>query len=762
MKRHTLAEALLGARGGQTVRADAKSILEEHAPEIAALQPNASWHPQVQEAVQNAIEQLPGAGRADTHRARVADAVAHVIAYGQVAGLWTHAPWRASSTPPNARSGITASSQEALERAEADRAWFLEQLPTLLAARAQPTALLYGAALFSAAMVGGLMHAELLSQLGTSRLMRVRNVSWVDLKLGSQKRKKIWKNPRRFFPDEVTGTLMQRLVLPSGMLARCDPNKALAALATEIGITTYSLRTLAHAAKAWWSVRVPSAVITYATQPQLAPSVPPHVLMRVLTGRPLTLKQEASLAAEMGPSAKPDTVDVDGREALRESSRDGVRQQLAVKRLMRSLNRLDRQRVPTPRVLQQRLSRWHEEFGDVGGWVHLMWLWAQHVVQQSKGPRRRILRVPGLKRYLGAFAKRWVMLMYDLPVEAVEERRDELDERLAILAGELQEMNSGHVARVAVASFLQFVSRVGGPLIHCGTEWDELESLSEASANLLTRTEFQRVLVTLDQALPSTTLPGLRAQALAILAYGTGLRWELLQHLRVRDVCWVSGDPQKRGVVMRRPNAHVQGKTRPTGGVTLEHVMPIEHRTVLSKYISQMQSVSGANPDYFIFADPETPHIPSRELLTRDLIQQAMRTATRDPTLRFHHLRHSAANVALVSVMWPRSSQPIPALRVLEGLSARARGVTDSSYAELVTGRTHEDRSRLYAVSQLLGHSTPNSTMRSYIHTMDAVAANQFALHAALPRRLAAKLRGVGVEAIRKAEQRARERERLK
>jgi len=52
--------------------------------------------------------------------------------------------------------------------------------------------------------------------------------------------------------------------------------------------------------------------------------------------------------------------------------------------------------------------------------------------------------------------------------------------------------------------------------------------------------------------------------------------------------------------------------------------------------------------------------------------------------------------------------------------------------------------------------------MRSYIHTMDAVAANQFALHAALPRRLAATLRGVGVEAIRKAEQRARERERLK
>src|SRR5690606_15497108 len=129
-----------------------------------------------------------------------------------------------------------------------------------------------------------------------------------------------------------------------------------------------------------------------------------------------------------------------------------------------------------------------------------------------------------------------------------------------------------------------------------------------------------------------------------------------------------------------------------------EHVMPIEHRTVVSKYISQMQSVSGANPDHFIFADPETPHIPSRELLTRDLIQQAMRTATRDPTLRFHHLRHSTANVALVSVMWPRSSQPIPALRVLEGLSARARGVTDSSYAELVTGRTHEDRSRLYAV----------------------------------------------------------------
>src|SRR5690606_8931975 len=181
------------------------------------------------------------------------------------------------------------------------------------------------------------------------------------------------------------------------------------------------------------------------------------VWMRILWDRPLTRAREAALGREAASTPGPASVDAYRAESVPTSSNDGIGQMRAVTRLMRCLSRRDRTPVPSRRVLLERLDEWRAEFGDVGGWVHLVWCWTYHVVQETRGPRRRALHAPGLLRYLSAFAKKWVRLTYDLPIEEAEDRRDEMAERMTLLADELQQLNSAGVGRIAVISYLRFV-----------------------------------------------------------------------------------------------------------------------------------------------------------------------------------------------------------------------------------------------------------------------------------------------------------------
>lgn len=756
MTTHSLESALPTPKPGSPRNApinDAKRILLQHAPQIAAMQPDALWDDTTQSSVRAAIAALPRHG--GNHHTNVGNAIAHVITYGRAAGLWHYTPWAVRVTMPLAESRVRVKDQPHLDRAIANRDRFLDRIPDLLECRERDV--LLGALVFSSALNGGLMHAGFLTQIPSVEFHEYDGLQWAELTIGDPTRR-VWRNPRRWFPDEVTRTL----------ISRCDPGSpgiaagtALAKFADWLLIPPYTVEELARAARLWWSTRLPSYLIEYATQPQLAPSVPLLVFKRILTGAPLT-RSEARL---INPSDAPEADDLDSttlesRLSTPTPSRDAIQQRNAVKHLMRLLRKQDRRKTPTTQVIERRLQAWESQFGELGGWVWLLQQWVIETISASAGRRKQGLRRPGLVRYLDGFAMRWIAVFHDLPPAEVEDAADEAADRMAALADDLAKMTSASVARTGLARFLQFVRRRTGLDIAMGSEWDDVTTLSEASANLVTPEEFARLQIALRAKLPVDTLPGKRVQAMATLAYATGTRWELLHTLRFKDV-FLTSNAQACGVMLRRPNAYVQGKTAPSGGVRLEHVMPLKERVMLRRYVTLSRRLARAEPGDFIFADPRTPHVPPGQELTRDLIQLTLREVTGDPTMRFHHLRHSSANLALIGVAWPRGEVP-EVLEHLASFSAQAREITKGSYAELVTNRAHDDRSLLYFVSSVLGHATPSTTMRSYLHTVDAVMAAEVGRQLGLPRRTRAALRGVGAEAIRKMEYRARTRDKTK
>ena len=127
-----------------------------------------------------------------------------------------------------------------------------------------------------------------------------------------------------------------------------------------------------------------------------------------------------------------------------------------------------------------------------------------------------------------------------------------------------------------------------------------------------------------------------------------------------------------------------------------------------------------------------------------DYIHESMRRVTKNSYIRFHHLRHSAAMNTLMLLCAPRLPNSerfiLDHLYGNKDLGARiakdhkAMGLPDGSnpIAQILNLKrrmgharyfllndSRASSSELYAVSTLLGHSSPSTTLYSYIHVID-------------------------------------------
>ena len=129
-----------------------------------------------------------------------------------------------------------------------------------------------------------------------------------------------------------------------------------------------------------------------------------------------------------------------------------------------------------------------------------------------------------------------------------------------------------------------------------------------------------------------------------------------------------------------------------------------------------------------------------------DYIHESMRRVTKNPYIRFHHLRHSAAMNTLMLLCAPRlpNSERFILDHLYGNTEIQARiardhaavGMADGSnpilqirnlkrrmgYARyFLLNDSRASPSELYVVSTLLGHSSPATTLYSYIHVIDVL-----------------------------------------
>ena len=243
---------------------------------------------------------------------------------------------------------------------------------------------------------------------------------------------------------------------------------------------------------------------------------------------------------------------------------------------------------------------------------------------------------------------------------------------------------------------------------------------SSVDAQLMTELEFKEVLATLQRRAQPRP-----CQVAAILGYRCGLRRTEIRGLRWIDVQW---RPQPLLFV----RSHAGRALKRDSG---RRVLPLsafctqEELDLLRLIHAETERLLQNSPEFreapLFLPDPQAPDQPRPEEALFNPVQEAMRAVCGEPSLRFHHLRHSAANALLAQFM----DDLTPGAAALLGL--KPESIAPKRQALLGLGEAQ--RPLLWAVATFMGHATPQTTLGSYVHLLDLLLGLAVQRDASLP-----------------------------
>jgi integrase len=234
-------------------------------------------------------------------------------------------------------------------------------------------------------------------------------------------------------------------------------------------------------------------------------------------------------------------------------------------------------------------------------------------------------------------------------------------------------------------------------------------------ANLLTFNDFEDSIRLMEQ-LPIDQTYKDSLQCFSTLSFRTGARRNEVLMLRCSDIAL----GQDAGLIRIQPHHERKLKT-----IASKRAIPI-HSLCTTSEIKQLKSRSVYDDQTtYLFPSINSPHKALQEERLIPDLHRVLRTVTKDPSIKNHHNRHSAASWLLLSLVCNslciNPSRYIPAasdktVKWLQDSIKRSRSLYN-------VGETIPEgwpmRSHLFYVSRILGHSSPSVTLEHYIHTCD-------------------------------------------
>lgn len=268
----------------------------------------------------------------------------------------------------------------------------------------------------------------------------------------------------------------------------------------------------------------------------------------------------------------------------------------------------------------------------------------------------------------------------------------------------------------------------GAETISGGEVFAASNGLVPVDANIITDVEFLKIRERFTAGI-SDELPGIVssqdgdklaevAWLILTLSYRCGLRRMEVLKLELDDLTL-----EGREELLVRPTEARRLKTKSsTRKIPLHALLNDEEMARLTAWAkarhTQEERAAYAR---FLFSIPGRGFVFVPQDTLFRLLHKVMREATGDPTLRFHHLRHSFASRTLVC------------LAVSSGMSARRIQSVLPGYAEPLAhaeeirlrlfGDLRMTRRDVWAVCSLLGHSGPDISVEHYVHHLDILLA---------------------------------------
>lgn len=461
--------------------------------------------------------------------------------------------------------------------------------------------------------------------------------------------------------------------------------------------------------------------VRYAQKRDWAPSLPPSCWHRLLTGE----VQDIS------------AVDPEDRNEDRLAYRpfatatcmnypDQLRQ---LRHLQGQISQMKGSKRPTNSIICQRLEAFLSPEQGNGPMVVVLGEWVRHLMVYGGRVKSR-LKPRSVANYLSTIATPLVIHShdyYDLSLLTADDWQGLYDRVLSDATGD--EVRSLRAQRLRV--FHDFL------MDHHGVPDVELEAGSgvakRVDVNLLTVAEYCRAKQLIRESPQPARLREMQELAL-VIGYRCGLRRSECASLLVRDIAFDTTATGTTAELIVRPNRFHTGKSESaTRRLPLRILLTLDEWRQLKKWVAIRNGegiTTNANRE-LLFCEQGVGLQPLTDAVLFRPIQSVMKLASGDPSLRFHHLRHSFVNFTLLRLLEESPGELLPEAwaRNDQGDIAMPHWGEDISAMAWLAPREETTRKRVWLLSLWAGHAGPHETLASYTHLLDWVASQSIRKH---------------------------------
>ncbi|MGM0906188.1 MAG: hypothetical protein ACQEVQ_06630 [Pseudomonadota bacterium] len=237
--------------------------------------------------------------------------------------------------------------------------------------------------------------------------------------------------------------------------------------------------------------------------------------------------------------------------------------------------------------------------------------------------------------------------------------------------------------------------------------------------------------------------------AALILGYRAGLRRSEVHYLRVKDFSLWTEKPEATEIIIKEHSLRTLKSPSAYRRIKVGALLTPQELRFLLALLSERQSQDGSDAFVFRTLSCERPYVSTKILF--EPLAQLLKQVTGNPAMRYHHLRHSAATWNFWRWLTPSTGKhsAVPTLGKLINLNKVA---TERQAILGVRKGLEPSRKTLHALSMIIGHSHPTTTLRHYIHSSHITLHDQLCMtQPRLKKKVLAKLSGLSSRGLRKS-----------
>ncbi|MGL1956406.1 MAG: site-specific integrase [Colwellia sp.] len=461
-----------------------------------------------------------------------------------------------------------------------------------------------------------------------------------------------------------------------------------------------------------------SLLHAYCNNRVLTTDLSSEKLCRWLSPNPVVFEQtptESSLLIPFSTSVLYNTTDSNYKSSL-----------ILVRKLhrkLRQLKNINTHKIPTSKAIIQtwadfinlpnesNVEHLIQHSNQLSVMIILIILWLIDVAKRPGRGRRKCTAIGTVKTYLSNVAKPLLeqsihrsILTMD-PEEITELYCDALDARnITDRAQRAENMRNFH-------------NFVMGTYQCSPVDWYNIEpSINNneraADANIISMREYNEALSLLKNDQYMTENEQDINQIILILCYRAGLRSGEATHLKIHDI-----DSTHWIIHVRTTGSHRTKTLKSNRRVPVGLLLSDEEKKLIIKRIELAKQYHPNEDNLWLFCDITFPSCLVYLDKHTCRINEAIKMASGDNSLRIHHARHSFANYLLLLM-----SKLFYSAKIYSELKTWIRKESINAFSQLMiatlTGKKASKENILHAISLAMGHASPETTLRSYIHIL--------------------------------------------